>query len=256
MPNNELEHYGVIGMKWGVRKARTSSGSGRKTSGSKKTTSSRGKVVAKKQKKLTVEQRMAKLGKSFKKGSATASKKLGKAMSKLGKKTGKAIQVGAKTAVRVAREQLDNDPTSLRTGKTKSADKNNTILRTKSGREIVVSGLTQSQKSKLGQGKLKMSDLSDKQLKAMAERMKFEKEIRASLGPMTDYERKKATVERIRVEQEYRRLTAKPDSGFKKLRKAVWAIGKSSAQKGLQQYADAQAREYARKKLLKKGIKM
>ena len=131
-----LEHYGVLGMKWGIRKER------RKGGDSKRSNASSGK---------------------------------------------------APTPVK-------KTPAASDAAKVQMGEKYKTV-----------EGLNEKQKSKAGRSGLSSNDLSLKQLKETAERLRLENEINGLLDTMTDRDRAmQAAVNRIKLEEEYRRLTAAP----------------------------------------------
>lgn len=155
-PDDTLEHYGVLGMRWGVRKDRGGKRIGKPVAGTK------------------------------------AAKRGSKSMAERWKERRKEKKQSAKS--------------DLKKTETQSANKKSTVVESKSGRKVSVD-LDQGQKSKVGRGGIDLSDLSMAQLKETAERLRLENDVRRILSEKTSTESLQAAVNRIKLEQEYRKLT-------------------------------------------------
>ena len=174
LPEDELEHYGVLGMKWGVRKDRRT-----------------GKRVGKPAKGTP---RAKHTTPSVSPGSSRPKPKV------KSKGTAKTTSDSRKTA---------NDEVSIEAVSTsgKKSDKR------------VVAKLNQKQKSKLGDKEkgFGLEDLSVEQLRTAADRLRLEAEITKMLDGPTKDQTMQAVVNRIKLEQEYARLTAAPPTRKQKI---------------------------------------
>lgn len=172
LPEDELEHYGVLGMKWGVRKDRRT--------GNRVGTPAKGTQRAKH---------------STPSVSPASSRPKAKSNG-----TAKTTGSSRKTA---------NDEVSIE-AISKSGKKSD---------KRVVAKLNQKQKSKLGDKDkdFRLEDLSVEQLRTAADRLRLEAEITKMLDGPTKDQAMQAVVNRIKLEQEYARLTAAPPSRREKL---------------------------------------
>lgn len=118
-----------------------------------------------------------------------------------------------------------------------------------------VEGLNAKQKSKAGRSGLSSNDLSLKQLKETAERLRLENEINGLLDTMTDKDRAMQTaVNRIKLEEEYRRLTAAPPTKRQRMMAYTKSVLLSVADTQLKAGINAVAASYLDKTLAKQGI--
>lgn len=79
-------------------------------------------------------------------------------------------------------------------------------------RTVTVERMSDSQKSKASSQGLNANDLSLQQLRDTADRLRLEKEITKMLEGPTKDEAMQMVINRIKIEQEYKRLTASPPS--------------------------------------------
>ena len=174
LPEDELEHYGVLGMKWGVRKDRRT-----------------GKLVGKPAKGTP---RAKHTTPSVSPGSAQSKPKP------------KAKPWGTLETTSAVRKTANNEVSiEAVSASGKKSDKR------------VVAPLTQKQKSKLGDKGLDLEDLSVEQLRTAADRLRLESEITKMLDGPTKDQAMQAVVNRIKLEQEYARLTAAPPTRKQKI---------------------------------------
>ena len=188
LPEDELEHWGVLGMRWGVRKNRGT-----------------------------------------------------------GKREGKPVK-GTEAAKHDTPSVSPNAPR-----KTASPGGETSIPVNDKGSRISVK-LDQKQKSKLGEGKLTSEDLSLEQLKSVADRMRIEKEIINTLEGPTREQAMQAVVNRIKLEQEYARLTAAPPSKKQVVIKKLGAILASVAETQTKNLLNAAAKTQVDKFLVQNGL--
>lgn len=172
----ELEHYGVLGMKWGVRKDRNTG------------------------------------------------KKIGKPVKGTKRAKHTTPSVSPKTGnVRSNPKQKPNAVTTQKSRKTRTTASGETVLPSASDKRKRTSAITtkldQRQKSKLGSQGLSLEDLNTRQLREISNRMKLEKEISEMLDGPDTHAAMQVVVNRIKIEQEYKRLTAKPPTFRQKVRK-------------------------------------
>src|SRR5699024_9968286 len=179
LTDEELEHYGILGMKWGVRKDR-----------------------------------------------------------RTGKRVGKPVK---------GTEAASHDTPSLspkaRSAKTASPDGAVAIKAGKTGR-TVAANLDQKQKSKLGYKGPDFSDMSTKQLKEMSERLKIEGELSKILDGPDKYEAMQVVVNRIKLEQEFKRLTALPPTKRQVVAKKAIEILKSVGEQQLKIFLNKQVSDW------------
>ena len=191
IPEDELEHYGVLGMRWGVRKDR-----------------------------------------------------------RTGKRQGKPVK-GTEAAKHGTPSVSPAEKPKPR--KSASPDGETTIPARNNGRVTVA--LSQKQKSKLGSESLDIEDLSIPQLKSVAERMRLESEISKMLDGPTKTEAMQAVVNRIKLEQEYARLTAAPPSRKQRVLKKTAAILASVAETQTKNVLNAVAKSKIDKFMVQNGMK-
>ena len=191
IPDDELEHWGVLGMRWGVRKDR-----------------------------------------------------------RTGKRQGKPVK-GTEAAKHNTPSVSPADRSKPR--KSASPDGETTIPARNNGRVTVA--LSQKQKSKLGSEGLDIEDLSVPQLKSVAERMRLEAEISRMLDGPTKTEAMQAVVNRIKLEQEYARLTAAPPTKKQIILKKTGAILASVAETQTKNVLNAVAKSKIDKFLVQNGMK-
>lgn len=195
----ELEHYGVLGMRWGVRKdRRTGKKVGKPVAGTKAASRETPSVSPKTS------------------GSSTTEKPKERGLKK------NSIASSTSGPVR-----------TTASGETSIPSKNK-----KGGR--VTTKLDQKQKSKLGSEGLSLSDMTVEQLKSTTERMKLEKEISKMLDGPDKHEAMQVVVNRIKLEQEYKRLTAKPPSFKRKLAQKTGKILMEVAEQQVKVYMNKQ----------------
>lgn len=190
IPENELEHWGVLGMRWGVRKDR-----------------------------------------------------------RTGKRQGKPVK-GTEAAKHDTPSVSPGSPPKAR--KTVSPD-GETSIPARNNRRVSVT-LDQKQKSKLGSEGLDVDDLSIPQLKSVAERMRLEAEISKMLDGPTKTEAMQAVVNRIKLEQEYARLTAAPPTKKQIVLKKVGQLVATTADSTLKYALGAAARSQVDKFLIQNGM--
>lgn len=205
LPEDELEHYGVLGMKWGVRKdRRTGKRVGKPAKGTPRAKHSTPSV------------------------SPASSRSKG---------TAKTTSSSRKTA---------NDEVSIEAVSTsgKKSDKR------------VVAKLNQKQRSKLGDKEkgFGLEDLSVEQLRTAADRLRLEAEITKMLDGPTRDQAMQAVVNRIKLEQEYARLTATPPSRREKLIKTSKEILADVAKTQVKYALNATAKKYVNNFLRQNGI--
>lgn len=162
--DEELEQWGVLGMRWGVRKSRIT--------GVRSGTPAKGTPKAK--------QGTSSISPG---GSTNPSNTPGQS----GSRVKKAVE-------EKARKTATDETSTPVTGSDKR----------------ITAKLDQKQKSKLGAEGLKLEDLSVDQLRTATERLKLESDISKMLKGATKEEVMQAVVNRIKLENEYKRLTALP----------------------------------------------
>lgn len=209
LPEDELEHWGVLGMKWGVRKDRRT--------GKRVGTPAKGTPRAKH---------------STPSVSPVSARPKAKSSG-----TAKTTSSSRKTA---------NDEVSIEAVGTsgKKSDKR------------VVAKLNQKQKSKLGDKNsvFGLEDLSVEQLRTAADRMRLEAEITKMLDGPTKDQAMQAVVNRIKLEQEYARLTAAPPSRKEKLIKVSKEILADVAKTQVKYALNATVRKSVNDFLIQNGI--
>lgn len=207
LPEDELEHWGVLGMKWGVRKdRRTGKRVGQPAKGTpraKHTTPSVSPASARP-----------------------------KAKSKGNAKTTTSARKTANDEVSIEAVNADG----------KKSDKR------------VVAKLNQKQKSKLGEKGLDLDDLSVEQLRTAADRMRLEAEITKMLDGPTKDQAMQAVVNRIKLEQEYARLTAAPPTKREKFVAVSKEILKDVAKTQVKNALNAAAKSSVDNFLIQNGI--
>lgn len=191
IPDDELEHWGVLGMRWGVRKDR-----------------------------------------------------------RTGKRQGKPVK-----GTEAAKHDTPSVSPAEKPKPRKSASPDGeTSIPSGNNRRVTVA-LTQKQKSKLGSEGLDIDDLSVPQLKSVAERMRLEAEISKMLDGPTKTEAMQAVVNRIKLEQEYARLTAAPPTRKQLVIKKTAAILASVAETQTKNVLNAVAKSKIDKFLVQNGMK-
>lgn len=211
LPEDELEHYGVIGMKWGIRKDRRT-----------------GKLVGKPAKGTP---RAKHTTPSVSPGSAQSNPKA------------KKKPWGTLETTSAVRKTANDEVSIEAVGKSgKKSDKR------------VVAKLTQKQKSKLGDKGLGLEDLSIEQLRTAADRLRIEAEITKMLDGPTKDQAMQAVVNRIKLEQEYKRLTAAPPTRKQKIIATTKEILADVAKTQVKNALNTAARNQVDKFLRQNGI--
>lgn len=176
----ELKHYGVLGMKWGVRKRR----------------------------------------------------------------------IGASQTPTAPKKKPALDRTDVKKTPAGSSDKKIPL----GNRRVTVENLNQAQKSKAGSKGLDLSDMTVSQLRNAAERMKLEKEILSLLdGPTKEYAMQ-TVVNGIKLEQEFKRLTAAPPTRKQIVLKKITGILASVAETQTKAILNAYAGKFTNQFLAKQGL--
>ena len=190
IPDDELEHWGILGMRWGVRKDR-----------------------------------------------------------RTGKRQGKPVK-----GTEAAKHDTPSVSPAEKPKPRKSASPDGeTSIPSGNNRRVTVA-LTQKQKSKLGSEGLDIDDLSVPQLKSVAERLRLESEISKMLDGPTKTEAMQAVVNRIKLEQEYARLTAAPPTRKQLVIKKVKELAASTADSTLKYALSAAARSQVDKFMIANGL--